>query len=155
MPRLHEIIETTLPPQDTFAFIADFANSQVWDPGTVSSARIGGTSVGAGTSYALTVKVGRGTAPMIYTIETYEPDTRVVLRGEGETVSARDDIRFEPTADGGTRVDYTADIELKGWMRLLTPFLGGAFRKLGDDARSGMTAALAKRAAARAAATVR
>ncbi len=89
---------------------------------------------------------------MIYTIETYEPDTRVVLRGEGKTVTARDDIRFAPTADGGTRVDYTADIELKGWMRLLTPFLGGAFRKLGDDARTGMTAALAERAARAAAA---
>jgi carbon monoxide dehydrogenase subunit G len=152
MPRLHEIIQTSLPPQDTFAFIADFANSQIWDPGTVSSKRIGGTSVGAGTSYALTVKVGSGTAPMVYTIETYEPDTRVVLRGEGKSVSALDDIRFEPTADGGTKVDYTADIELKGWMRLLTPFLGGAFKKLGDDARTGMTAALAERAAARVAA---
>jgi len=148
MPRLHETIDTRLPQQDTFAFIADFANSQVWDPGTVSSKRIGGPDVGVGTSYALTVKVGRGTAPMVYTIETYEPDTRVVLRGEGKTVTARDDIRFEATADGGTRVDYTADIELKGWMRLLTPFLGGAFRKLGDDARTGMTASLAERAAA-------
>lgn len=148
MPRLHEIIQTSLPPQDTFAFIADFVNSEVWDPGTVTSKRIGGTSVGVGTSYALTVKVGSGTAPMVYTIERFEPDTRVVLRGEGKTVSALDDIRFEPTADGGTKVDYTADIELKGWMRLLTPFLGGAFKKLGDDARTGMTAALAERASA-------
>lgn len=157
MPRLHEIIETSLPPQDTFAFIADFANSEVWDPGTVSSKRIdGGTSVGEGASYDLIVKVGSGTAPMVYTIETYEPDTRVVLRGAGKTVTARDDIRFAPTADGGTRVDYTADIELKGWMRLLTPFLGGAFKKLGDDAKSGMTAALAERAdAARTGAAVR
>jgi carbon monoxide dehydrogenase subunit G len=149
MPRLHEIIETSLPPQETFAFIADFANSEVWDPGTVSSKPIGGTSVGAGSSYDLVVKVGSGTAPMVYTIETYEPDTRVVLRGEGKTVTARDDIRFAPTAEGGTRVDYTADIELKGWMRLLTPFLGGAFKKLGDDAKRGMTEALAERAAAR------
>lgn len=148
MPRLHETIDTRLPQRDAFAFIADFANAQLWDPGTIASKRIGGTTVGVGTSYALTVKVGRGTAPMVYTIETYEPDTRVVLRGEGKTVTARDDIRFETTADGGTRVDYTADIELKGWMRLLTPFLGGAFRKLGDDARTGMTAALAQRAAA-------
>lgn len=146
MPVVHEIIETSLSPQDTFAFIADFANSEVWDPGTVSSKPINGTSVGAGSSYDLVVKVGSNSAPMVYTIETYEPDSRVVLRGEGKTVIARDDIRFEPTADGGTRVDYTADIQLKGWMRLLTPFLGGAFKKLGDDARTGMTAALAERA---------
>ena len=148
MPRLHEIIETMLSQRETFDFIADFANSAEWDPGTITSARIDAGPVGPGASYALTVKVGGSTAPMTYTIETHEPDTRVVLRGEGKSVTARDDIRFEPTAAGGTRVDYTADIELKGWMRLLQPLLGGAFRKLGDDAREGMMAALAARARA-------
>ncbi|MEO5884216.1 MAG: SRPBCC family protein [Candidatus Limnocylindrales bacterium] len=146
MPRLHETIETTLSPQDTFAFIADFANSATWDPGTVTSERIGAGPVSVGSSYALTVKLGGGTAPMTYTIETLEADRRVVLRGEGTSVTARDDIRFEPTTAGGTRVDYTADIALKGWMRLLQPFLGGTFRKLGEDARDGMTRALAERA---------
>lgn len=148
MPRVHEIIETTLPVQDTFAFIADFVHSEVWDPGTLSARRIGNGSIGVGTSYALTVKVGGNAAPMTYTIETWEPDRRVVLRGDGDRATALDDIRFEATADGGTRVDYTADIELKGWMRFLTPFLGGAFRKLGEDARTGMTKALADRASA-------
>ena len=153
MTRLHETIETTLPLADTFAFIADFANAQVWDPGTLASTRIGDGPVGVGATYDLSVKMSGGAAPMTYTIETLEPDRRVVLRGEGERASARDDIRFEATPAGGTRVDYTADIELKGWLRLLQPLLGGAFRKLGDDARTGMTRALAERAAARAAAS--
>ncbi|MGK2850439.1 MAG: SRPBCC family protein [Candidatus Limnocylindrales bacterium] len=148
MTRLHETIETTLPLSETFAFIADFANSEVWDPGTLTSARIGDGPVGVGATYALTVKMGSGAAPMTYTIETFEPDRRVVLRGEGERATARDDIRFEAIAGGGTRVDYTADIELKGWMRLLQPVLGGTFRKIGEDARTGMTQALAERAAA-------
>lgn len=146
MPRVHATIETTLPVQDTFAFVADFANSQVWDPGTLAARRIGNGSIGIGTSYALTVKIGSSTAPMTYTVEAWEPDERVVLRGDGDSATALDDIRFEATPDGGTRVDYTADIELKGWMRFLTPFLGGAFRKLGEDARVGMTKALADRA---------
>ena len=147
MPRLHEIIETTLPIDETFAFIADFANNEVWDPGTVSSRRVGDGPIGPGTSYDLVVKVGAGSAPMTYTVETYEPGRRVVLHGEGERVIARDDIRFEATPAGGTRVDYVADLQLKGVMRLLTPLLGGTFRKIGEDARTGMTAALADRAA--------
>lgn len=151
MTRLHETIETTLPLSDTFAFIADFANAEVWDPGTLTSARVGDGPVAVGATYALTVKMGGGAAPMTYTIEAFEPDRRVVLRGEGERATARDDIRFEATADG-TRVDYTADIELKGWMRLLQPVLGGTFRKIGEDARTGMTQALAERAAAAASA---
>lgn len=152
MTRLHETIETTLPLADTFAFIADFDNAEVWDPGTLASQRLGDGPVGVGAAYDLSVKMGGGAAPMTYIIETYEPDKRVVLRGDGERATARDDIRFESTASGGTRVDYTADIELKGWLRLLQPLLGGAFRKLGDDARTGMTRALAERAATRAAA---
>lgn len=153
MTRLHETIDTTLPLAETFAFIADFANAEVWDPGTLSSERVGDGPVAVGATYALSVKMGGGAAPMTYTIETYEPDRRVVLLGEGKQATARDDIRFEATADGGTSVDYTADIELKGWMRFLQPVLGGAFRKLGDDARTGMTKALAERAAQRATAT--
>lgn len=147
MPRLHEIIDTALPIDETFAFIADFANSEVWDPGTITSRRVGEGPIGPGTSYDLTVKVGGGTAPMTYTVVTYEPGRRVVLHGEGERVIARDDIRFEATKDGGTRVDYVADLQLKGLMALLTPLLGGTFRKIGEDARTGMTEALAKRAA--------
>ena len=105
--------------------------------------------MGVGAAYALTVKMGGNAAPMTYTIETYELGRRVVLRGQGKNVTARDDIRFQAVPTGGTLVDYTADIQLTGWMRLLQPFLGGAFRKLGDDARTGMTRALEARAGAR------
>ena len=34
MVRLHETLETVLPPDDAFEFVADFANSARWDPGT-------------------------------------------------------------------------------------------------------------------------
>lgn len=146
MPKLHEVIETRLSPADTFAFIAEFANAEIWDPGTLESRRIDSGPLGVGARYAVTVKVGGSSAPMTYTIDAYEPDTRVVLLGRGEFVTAHDDIRFEPMADGGTRVDYSADLTLNGWRQLATPFLGGAFRTLGENARIGMTAALAERA---------
>lgn len=148
MPRLHEIIETRLPLQDTFAYIADFATNEAWDPNTISSTRVDDGPVGTGARYDLVVKMGSGTIPMRYTIEAFEPDRRVVLRGVGKDIVATDDIRFAATDDGATRVDYVADIELKGWKGLLTPFLGGAFRKIGDGARDGMTEALAERARA-------
>ncbi len=148
MPKLHEVVETRLSPLDAFAFIAEFANAEIWDPGTLESIRIDAGPLGVGARYAVTVKVGGSSAPMTYTIDAFEPNTRVVLLGKGDFVTARDDIRFEPMADGGTRVDYTADLTLNGWRRLATPFLGGAFRTLGENARIGMTTALAERARA-------
>jgi carbon monoxide dehydrogenase subunit G len=147
MTRLHEIIETPLPVEDAFAFVADFANSQHWDPGVATSERIDDGPVGLGARYRLGVRIGGRVAPMEYRITTYEAPRRVVLTGEGSNVSAVDEIRFEPTATG-TRVDYTADIRLGGWMRLIQPFVGGTFQKIAKDALGGMQRALDERAAA-------
>jgi carbon monoxide dehydrogenase subunit G len=86
---------------------------------------------------------------MEYRITTYEAPRRVVLTGEGSSISAVDEIRFEPTASGGTHIDYTADIHLGGWMRLLEPLVGGSFAKIAKDALGGMQQALDERASGR------
>jgi hypothetical protein len=149
MTRLHERIETALPIDETFAFIADFANSSRWDPGVATSERIDAGPVGLGARYRLGVRMRGNVAPMEYRITAYEAPTRVVLTGEGSNVSAIDEIRFEATPAGGTAIDYTADIRLTGWMRLVEPFAGGAFEKIAKDALGGMQRALDERAAAR------
>ena len=137
MTRLHEQIETPLATDAAFAFVADFANQSLWDPGTVTSERLDSGPVGVGARYRLAVRLGGRVAPMEYRISVFEPPNRVVLNGEGSGVSATDEIRFEP-AGKGTRVDYTADIRLGGWMRLIQPFVGRAFSKLGRNAAEGM-----------------
>ena len=150
MTKLHFRIQTTLPIEETFAFIADFANSSRWDPGVATSERIDAGPVGLGARYNLGVRLSGRVAPMEYRITTFEEPTRVVLTGEGSNVSAVDDIVFEKTATG-TAIDYTAEIRLGGWMRLAQPFAGGAFEKVAKDAEGGMQKALDERAAARAA----
>jgi carbon monoxide dehydrogenase subunit G len=154
MTRLTERIETTLPIDDAFAYVADFANSMHWDPGVATSERIDEGPVGLGARYRLGVRMRGRVAPMEYRITTFEAPRRVVLTGEGSGVSAVDEIRFEP-AGTGTRIDYTADIRLAGLMRLAQPLLGGAFAKIARDALDGMQRALDARAAARAADTTR
>jgi len=148
MTKLHERIETTLPIDDAFAFVADFANASHWDPGVATSERIDAGPVGLGARYDLGIRLRGRIAPMEYRITTYEPSTRVVLTGEGSGVSAVDEIVFAATPTG-TAIDYTADIRLGGWMRLVQPFAGGAFRKIASDALGGMQVALDARAAAR------
>jgi carbon monoxide dehydrogenase subunit G len=154
MTRLTERIETTLPIEDAFAFVADFANAMHWDPGVATSERIDTGPVGLGARYRLGVRMRGRVAPMEYRITTFEAPHRVVLTGAGSGVSAIDEIRFEP-AGSGTRIDYTADIRLGGLMRLAQPFLGGAFAKIARDALDGMRRALDARAAQRARDTTR
>ena len=148
MTKLHESIHTSLPIEETFAFIADFSNSRLWDPGVATSEALDPGPVAVGSRYALGVRMRGRVAPMEYRVTTFERPRRVILTGEGSGVFAVDDIRFERT-DAGTVIDYTADIRLGGWMRLIQPFVGGAFRKIASDALSGMQAALDERAANR------
>jgi len=137
MPVLREQIDTRLPLDQAFAFVADFSNSERWDPGVATAERTNPGPVGVGSRYRLGVRQRGKVVPMDYEITVFEPSSRVVLSGSGSGVAAVDDIRFASTADG-TRIDYIADIQLQGVMRLAAPFAGGAFAKIARDARDGM-----------------
>jgi carbon monoxide dehydrogenase subunit G len=147
MPVLHETIDTPLPIDDAFAFVADFANAERWDPGVATSARLDAGPVGLGTRYRLGVRMAGRVAPMEYVITTFDAPHHVVLTGSGSNVHAVDTIRFSMDR-ARTRIDYTADIRLGGWMRLLQPFVGGAFDRLAKAALGGMQRALDDRARA-------
>ena len=146
MTRLYEQIETTLPVETTFDFVADFANAERWDPGVARSIRLDEGPIRPGSRFALDVRMGRRTAPMTYHVAALERPRRVVLVGEGSGVDAVDEIVFEP-AGPGTRIRYTADIRLRGLVRLVQPFLSGVFARIGQDASAGLHRALADLAA--------
>jgi len=146
MTRLFEQIETTLPPESTFDFVADFANAARWDPGVARSVALDGEPLRLGSRFELDVRMGGRTAPMTYRVATLERPRRVVLVGTGSGVDAVDEIVFEPSGTG-TRIRYTADIKLTGLLRLAQPFLSGAFERIGRDAAGGMRRTLADLAA--------
>jgi len=147
MTTLHEQVETTLPIEDVFDYIADFANSQEWDPGVATAERLDEGPVGLGSRFRLGVRLGPRVGTMDYRISVFEPPTRVVLVGSGSGVSAVDDIRLERLATG-TRLDYTADIRLGGILRLAEPFLGATFAAIGRNAADGMQRTLSAQATA-------
>ena len=149
MAVLREQIESALGIDEAFAFVADFANSERWDPGVASSVRLDDGPVRVGARYRLGVRMGSRVATMEYEITRLEAPHRVVLEGRGSGVSATDDITFTATP-AGTRIDYVADIRLQGLLRLFSPFAGGAFRRIGENARNGMQRTLDALAAARA-----
>jgi hypothetical protein len=70
------------------------------------------------------------------------PHSLFRLRGENKTVTAVDTMEIVAVGTG-TKVTYTADFTFKGAAKLVTPFLGKAFKKLGDEAEEGLREALA------------
>ena len=141
MTRLHEQVVTSLPRETAFAYVADFSRQAEWDPNTLSARRVDEGPLGIGARFALEVKVGGRSAPMEYRITEYDPPHKVVLIGEGSGVWSSDEITFTAIPDG-TRVDYVAEIKLRGILGLAQPFMGRAFAKIARGAADGMRAAL-------------
>jgi len=126
---------------EAFAYTADFSNIEHWDPGVVRSEKLGDEPVGAGSRFDLEIRFGRGTVPMTYVITVFEPDERVVLVGDGEKLTALDEIRFS-RHDNMTVIDYTADLTFHNYFRHLVRFMGPTLRKVGTRALDGLAARL-------------
>ena len=139
--RLHEVRHIDRPVDEVFAFTADFANAEKWDPGVASSRRIDDDPPGAGARYELMVAFGPSEIPMVYEIMEWDQDERVVLFGKGDTLEAVDEIHFQP-ADGGTLVDYTAELTFTNWLRFVAPLMSPALKRVGEKALDGLVAAL-------------
>jgi carbon monoxide dehydrogenase subunit G len=129
---------------EAFAYAADFANLEDWDPGVAESSQIGTEPVGVGTEFDVLVAFGSRRIPMVYTITEYDPPHRVAFIGEGSTLTAVDTIEF--SANGaGTEITYTADLTFKGIAKFFTPFMGRRLDDVGRKAVEGLNAALRER----------
>jgi uncharacterized protein YndB with AHSA1/START domain len=137
MMRIDRTVETSAPTAQVFDFLADFTNTEHWDPGTVRTDRVSGDG-GVGTTYANTSRFLGRTTELTYVVKAYEPGTRIVLRGENKTVVAHDTMTFVSTATGGTSVRYVAEFDLKGMTKIVAPLLAPAFTRLGDTASEQM-----------------
>jgi hypothetical protein len=124
-----------------FEYTADFDNIEDWDPGVAASSRRGEGPIGVGTSFDLDVRFGRAIIPMVYEITEFEPNTRVVLVGKGETLDAVDDIRFL-SEEGKTVIQYTADLTFRNWIKYADPLLAPFLKRVGRRAVDGLVSAL-------------
>ncbi len=137
MPILRRTVQVPMPLNDVFAIMADFTTLPEWDPGSVSSQQVTGSGAGVGAEYDVVVAFGGRTSKMRYVTKRLEPASRLVFEGKGSNVTATDTISFRGV-DGGTEIDYVADIGLTGWASLLSPFLKGTFDRLADAAMEGI-----------------
>jgi len=142
MVRLQEMIEVPRAIEDAFFYTSNFANIAQWDPGVAESSKISQGPVDIDTEFRVLVKFGPRSIPMTYIIRVYEPPHRVVLEGKSDSIYALDDIQFTPAVNGGTRIDYTADISFLGLIGYVEPYMGRMLAGVGKNAIRGLQAAL-------------
>jgi hypothetical protein len=133
-------IRSSLPPAQAFAYMADFANAQQWDPSVASAQRQGDGPVALGTAFAVVTRFARRSLELTYTIVEFEPPVRVVLEARRKFVS-RDTITV--AADGeGSLVRYEAVLAFGPVGRLFHPVMQRVFDRIGEHAKAGLVAAL-------------
>ena len=145
--RLQRTVIVEKPLDKVFAYLSDFTTTTEWDPGTVKTVRASGDG-GFGTEYLNTSTFAGRQTRLTYVVEDLVPNRHIALRGENTTVIAHDTMTFREKSDdtgvASTEVTYTADFTFKGITRLIAPFMIPAFTRLGNEAESGMAAALSQ-----------
>ncbi len=141
MITLKERISVNKPVETVFRYVSDFSFIEDWDPGVVEARKITPGKVGVGTEYHLKLQYGFIPVSMTYRVTEFEAPSRIVLAGRGGSFSAVDTIRFS-SHDGGTRIEYQADLQFQGAMESLSPFFTGFFRAIGKKAMEGLKKAL-------------
>jgi len=132
-------VSSTRPPDEVFAYLADFRSVAEWDPSVRSAVHLNGDDpITVGAIFRVTIKTALSEIVLDYTTIELEPSDRIVLRGENSSMVSVDTIVIRGDGHGGATVSYDAKIELKGLRKLAGPLLGLAFKRLGDNARDGL-----------------
>jgi carbon monoxide dehydrogenase subunit G len=117
----HRTFTTTTPPDRVYAFLADFANAEEWDPGTVECSRVEGDG-GVGTRYRNVSSFLGRTTTLEYVATELEPSTYVHFRGHNDQFTGHDRLRLTPSG-AGTEVTYDAEFAFSGVSRVAVPLV--------------------------------
>jgi carbon monoxide dehydrogenase subunit G len=137
MAKASGTVESPLPPGVVFERVSDFSTTEKWDPGIVEAEKISSDGIDIGARFRVVARFMGRNSELVYEITEFEPGRRVVLRGENATVLSVDEIIVEPNGEGSI-VKYSADLTLKGPLKLFDPLLGMAFGGIADKALAGL-----------------
>lgn len=111
------------PVEDVFAVLTDVEQTGRWFPGDVEEHWITPPPHGVGSRRrAVVTMFGRRTENEAVATE-YDPPRRAAMRGLSPNAPFVVSLDFRPV-DGGTRVDVTSQIDLRGPARIASPLVG-------------------------------
>ena len=135
MARYVTSIESSLPQEEAFAYMADFTNARHWDPSVSRAERDGERS------FDLVARFAGRDVPLRYEIVELEEPRLVVLEARGTGFTSRDTITVAAAGDGSV-VHYDARLMFGGVRKLADPLMQVVFNRVGANARRGMFEAL-------------
>lgn len=146
MARYKAVVESSLPADEAYAYLADFASIREWDPGVSDARLIAGEPAEVGARYLVDTVLFGIVRPLEYavvvTVSAPDGTRRIDLRAENDDFVSYDVITVAPRGDDRCTVTYDADLALKGFRRPFDPGLRLAFQVIGRRAEGGLRKAL-------------
>jgi hypothetical protein len=128
------------PPTVVVPYLADFANAEQWDPGTVSCVRREDGPVQVGASWANQSRIAGITSDLVYTLTELTND-RIVLVGRNKTATSVETIQVVAAGEG-SRITYTNELTFNGAAKLAAVPAKLLFEWLGVKTERGIKDAL-------------
>jgi uncharacterized protein YndB with AHSA1/START domain len=136
--RIEETIDR--PLDEVFRYLADPTLHPKWSP--VSDVQVAPPGeMRIGTTVRETMKIGSKMAPFSWEVTEYIPGASFAFHTIEGPMSWDGSYEVAPAGPGTTRVVGLGSVGLKGWQRLLEPFMGGEIRR-GEAAELGKLKAL-------------
>lgn len=134
-------VRTPRSPAETFDFMADVRNFELWDPGVVSVAQVTGDGPDPGAVYDVTTSNGGRQMVFRYRVTAFDRPVGFTIVGRKPPFTSTDVVSIEP-ADEGSVVTYAAELDMPFPLSLADRWLQGVFDRIGDKAAAGLAAAV-------------
>jgi uncharacterized membrane protein len=121
MPSAESSIVINRPRSEVFAFVANHENDPKWRPGVLDIARASGDGQGAVYRQGVKGPMGRR-IDADFEVTAYSEGSHLAFRTLGGPVQPEGSYVFED-ANGGTRVTFSLNANLRGAQKLLAPMV--------------------------------
>ena len=118
MATFHNTLTIARPPDEVFAFLADFGNIPAWNDAITRTVQTSPGPAGVGATYRQTRTIPRRSEEA-FEVTDFAPPSRLAIKGQAGPFDATSSYLLQPAA-GGTRL--TNDVELEPSSALLRPF---------------------------------
>ncbi|MFC2069364.1 SRPBCC family protein [Chloroflexota bacterium] len=135
--------EIEAPPEIVFDFLADHTKFTLWDPHMVEARLFTEGPIIKGSKGIVVGQFGgRRIANEIY-YDTYDRPNYVSGGTTSESVKTKNTAEFIPT-NNGTIINWKMEVEFKGFMRLLEPFMKSTVIKQKKESMEALKDYIAK-----------
>jgi carbon monoxide dehydrogenase subunit G len=142
MVQVERTVTVRTPVELVAEYLADFAHTEDWDPGTVTCTRTDAGPLEVGARWHNVSEFRGKKTELDYRLTRRDPG-RVTFVGENKTATSTDDFTLTSGPDG-TEVRYQATIVFHGLAKLASPLVKREFERLGDDVVPELTRVLGK-----------